>query len=158
MISLNPSSAYRPNHGREPFGIGNAVFSVDVCQAIIVHIYFRFCCRHSIDGAADCLAHSQPRGICGTVTNVNDDVNDGIVPGAKVVLEGSLGAERRAVTAKDDASSNFKGLADGSRTTSASAPTGWSIGFLTSLILNPGQFLLLTDIKLGLSIGATSVD
>lgn len=89
---------------------------------------------------------------------MNDDVNDGIVPGAKVVLEGSLGAERRAVTAKDDASSNFKGLADGSRTTSASAPTGWSIGFLTSLILNPGQFLLLTDIKLGLSIGATSVD
>jgi hypothetical protein len=97
--------------------------------------------------------NSQPASISGTVT----DVNDGVVPGAKVVLEGPLVTERRTAVARDDGSFNFSDLSPGVPyhiTISADDLVDWASPIV---VLNPGQYLFLTDTKLKLSAGITSV-
>jgi hypothetical protein len=99
-----------------------------------------------------------PKSQSGDISRTVTGVNDGIVPGAKVVLEGSLVAQRRTMTAKDDGSFNFSGPASGVPyhiSVSADGLVDWTS---PTLILIPGQFLSLTDIKLRLSVGLTSVD
>jgi Carboxypeptidase regulatory-like domain len=99
------------------------------------------------------LPSSRPGGISGTVS----DVNDGIVPGAKVVLEGPLVTERRTAVAKDDRSFNFSDLTPGVQyhiTISADGLADWTSPIV---ILNPGQHLFLTSARLKLLGSVTSV-
>jgi hypothetical protein len=95
----------------------------------------------------------QPGIISGTVV----DVNDGIVPGATVALDGPIPAEHRVATTNDN---GFFELHD----VKAEIPYHVTIsadGFLnwTSpiIILNPGQAVILTGSKLTIAGAAASV-
>lgn len=95
----------------------------------------------------------QPASMSGTVMDVNDD----IVPGATVQLEGPAPAESRTVAAKDDGSFNFAGLKPGSTyrvTVSASGFVNWTS---PAIVLNPGQYLFLPGTRLQIAGEATSV-
>src|SRR5690348_851051 len=72
----------------------------------------------------------QPATIVGTVL----DVNDGIVPGAKVVLRGPGPDDCRTVTAGDDAFFTFENIAPGSGyqiTVSAPEFADWTSSSMT---------------------------
>ena len=95
----------------------------------------------------------QPGTIRGTVT----DVNDGIVPGADVILAGPGPGDKRSVMSGDDGSYNFDGLKPG-------VPyhvTISAVGFVTwtspDIVVNPSQVEFLTGSKLQISGEAASV-
>jgi hypothetical protein len=95
----------------------------------------------------------QPGSISGTVT----DMNDAIVPGATVALETPAPGERRTVEANDNGFFDFAGLKPGTPyhvTVSANGFVSWTS---STVILSPGQFVFLTESKLKIAGGETSV-
>jgi hypothetical protein len=95
----------------------------------------------------------QPGKISGTVT----DVNDGIVPGADVVLAGPGPGDRRSVMSGDDGSYTFGEL-------KPEVPyhvTISAVGFVTwispDIVVDPGQVEFLTGSRLQISGEAASV-
>ena len=98
-----------------------------------------------------------PNPQLGSISGTATDLNDGIIPGAAVALEGAVPAQNRTVTSKDDGSFSFSGLEPGSPyrvTISANGFVSWAS---PTIVLNPGQDLTLTDSKLAIAGGATSV-
>lgn len=96
----------------------------------------------------------QTANISGTVTDVNGD----LVPGATVVLEGTVPEDHRAIAANDNGLFEFDGLKTGTPyhvTISAKGFVNWSS---PAIILKPGQYEFLTDIKLQVAGGMTSVN
>ncbi len=92
------------------------------------------------------LVSPQPQSgrIGGTVT----DMGDAIVPGASVVLEGPTPKDLRSVVANDDAFFQFDNLKPGVPyhvTVSAQRFAAWRSD---TVVLTPGQFSVLKDIKL----------
>jgi hypothetical protein len=95
----------------------------------------------------------QPGSISGSVV----DVNDGIIPGATVVLQGPVAAENRTIESKDDGSFQFDEVKPEFPyhvTISAAGFTAWTS---PKIVVDPGQALLLKDSKLAISPDATSV-
>jgi hypothetical protein len=95
----------------------------------------------------------QPGTITGTVVDVNND----IVPGATVALEGSIPEEHRAAIANDNGFfelHNVKAETPYHVTISADGFLNWTS---STIILNPGQVLFLTGSKLTIAGAATSV-
>jgi Carboxypeptidase regulatory-like domain len=95
----------------------------------------------------------QPGDISGTVV----DVNGGIVPGATVVLEDPVHREHRTVVANNDGAFDFDNLNPGSNyhvTISADGFVSWSS---PAVVVNPGQFVILSDAKLGVAAAVSSV-
>ena len=95
----------------------------------------------------------QPAGIIGTVT----DVNNGTVPGATVVLQGPVPNDRRTVVANDKGFFEFLNLQPGVPyhiAVSANEFSNWSSPALT---LMPGQYQILTDVKLRVAEAHTTV-
>jgi hypothetical protein len=90
--------------------------------------------------------------ISGTVVDVNDD----IIPGAIVDLDGPLGEHRTSV-ASDNGSYGFRELKPGMTyhvTISANGFVKWTS---PAIVLNPGQFEFLTGSRLEIAGGVTSV-
>lgn len=91
--------------------------------------------------------------IVGTVIDVNDD----IVPGATVVLEGPTLEDQRTVVANDTGFFELNDLDPGTPyhvTISAKGFANWTS---PAVSLNPGQYLILTGCKLRLSAVLTKV-
>jgi hypothetical protein len=106
------------------------------------------CLAARLAAPAQELVAPQPRPghISGTVT----DLGGAIVPGASVVLEGPMQHDTRSVVANGDAFFQFDNVKPGAPyhvTVSAQGFAGWRS---EALVLTPGQFSLLTDIKLRL--------
>ncbi len=95
----------------------------------------------------------QPASVSGTVIDSDGD----IVPGATVVLEGPVVAENRTVSAKDDGSFSFAGIAPGTPYQVTIRADGFVPWTSASITLGPGQYFILTGDKLAISGGATSV-
>jgi hypothetical protein len=96
---------------------------------------------------------AQPGGISGTVIDNNND----IVPGARVELDGPAPADTRSVTANDNAGFMFDNLKPGVAyhvTISADGFIGWTS---PAIVLNPGQYQILTGAELKLAGGSTSI-
>jgi len=95
----------------------------------------------------------EPGKICGTVT----DVNDGIVPGADVILQSSITGEKRSMMSGDTGSFTF----DDVRPEVPYHVTISASGFVTwvspAIMLGPGQIEFLTGSKLQIAAGANSV-
>ncbi len=107
----------------------------------------------SMDGSEIAAPDPQPGSISGTVTDVNND----IVPGANVVLEGPVPGEHRSIVAKDDGSFNFDALKPGIPyriTISANGFVNWTS---PTVILSPGQFLFLKGSSIAIAGGTSSV-
>ncbi len=107
----------------------------------------------SVSGSEISAPDPQPGNISGTVTDVDND----IVPGANVVLEGPAPGEHRAVVAKDDGSFHFDDLKPGIPyhiTISAQGFIDWTS---PTILLSPGQYLFLKDSKVQIAGGTSSV-
>lgn len=94
----------------------------------------------------------QPGHISGTVTDDNGD----IVPGATVVLEGSAQSGQTAL-ANDNGGFAFDNVSPGSPVEVSIHARGFADWESSPLVLNPGQFALITDIKLKFVADATSI-
>jgi len=110
-------------------------------------------------GAAPAIAQQvdapepQPGTISGTVV----DVNDGIVPGATVALDGPRPEEHRVTTANDNGFFEFHNVKAETPyhvTISADGFVNWTS---PTIILNPGQVVFLTGSKLTITGAAASV-
>jgi hypothetical protein len=90
--------------------------------------------------------------ITGTVTDVNNDV----LSGATVVLEGSELKDPRKVLSDDNGLFEFNELDPGTYhvTITAQDFADWTS---PDLLLNPGQFLILTDCKLHIAKAVTTI-
>ncbi|MGD0294076.1 MAG: carboxypeptidase-like regulatory domain-containing protein [Terracidiphilus sp.] len=103
---------------------------------------------------APSAAHNPLAGyISGAVLDVNGDT----VPGATVVLEGPAPTDRRTVVVKDNGFFEFENLKPGATyhiTISAKAFINWSS---PAFVLTPGQYIYLTDIRLKIAGGQTTV-
>jgi Carboxypeptidase regulatory-like domain len=94
-----------------------------------------------------------PASIGGTVT----DVNGGVVGGATIALESANPGDRQAAIASDSGAFEFHNVRPGIQyhiTVTATEMESWKS---PPIVLNPGQFFLLTDIKLKLPGAETSV-
>lgn len=96
------------------------------------------------------VASKDPGQIAGTVTDSNGD----IVAGATVVLQSTAGKDLLKLVSDDNGYFNFKQLDPGSYRIRASAPdfADWNSA---DLVLNPGQYMLLSDCKLRLQVTTT---
>ena len=94
-----------------------------------------------------------PASISGTVT----DVNGGVVEGATIELEGANPGDRQTAVASGSGAFEFDNLRPGIQyhvTIAAKDMESWKS---PPIVLNPGQFFFLTDIKLKLPDAETSV-
>ncbi len=96
---------------------------------------------------------SQPGHIRGTVT----DVSGALVPGATVVLQGPTQQDTRSVVANDDAFFDFDNVKVGVPYHLTVSAQGFAIWRSDTLVLTPGQFSLLANIKLMLQGETASV-
>lgn len=95
---------------------------------------------------------ASPAFISGTVT----DVNGGIVGGATITLEGTAPEDRQTAVASENGAFQFN-VKSGVPYHVTIAATNLHSWTSPSLVLNPGQYLFLTDIKLGLPNSEVSV-
>ena len=91
--------------------------------------------------------------ISGTVTTVNGD----IVPGATIVLEGPDTSDRRTMVATDNGAFQFESLKPGIPYHVTVGAKGFQDWKSATVILNPGQYFLLQDVKLKLPVMIASV-
>jgi carboxypeptidase family protein len=117
---------------------------------------FIFCFAVVIPSIAQQIVAPNPQSenITSTVTDAN---NDDSVSGANVILNGPTPSDQRTVISDDNGFFEFRDLKPGASyraTINGNGLVGWTSPFI---VLNPGQYFLLTGIKLKLSAGVTSV-
>lgn len=91
-----------------------------------------------------------------TVTGTVLDTNGGVVPGASAVLQGSALHSPQTTAANDNGSFSFYGVAPGTYRVTVSAP-GFASWSSDNIVLNPGQFFILTGIQMKLTTVVTTV-
>jgi len=91
--------------------------------------------------------------ISGTVTDVNGDV----VPGAAIVLEAENSSDRQNIVAGASGAFQFDSLKPGTPYHVAVTAPGFEDWKSPAVILQPGQYLLLQDVKLKLPVMVASV-
>jgi len=89
----------------------------------------------------------QPGAIIGTVL----DLNGNAVPNASVVLQGSAPADTQRVTTPDNGFFRFDGVASGTPHHVMISAEGFADWTSNEIILEPGQYFMLTDITLRLA-------
>lgn len=94
-----------------------------------------------------------PAGITGTVS----DSNDGIIPGAQVVLAGSTPAEKQTEVAGENGQFTFENLKPGIPYHVVIDADGFVTWTSPAIVLASGQYLILTGAKLELAGGSTSI-
>ena len=95
----------------------------------------------------------QPGKISGTVTDVNDD----IVPGANVILEGSAPGDKRSTVSGDNGSFTFEDLKPGIPYRVTINADGFVTWTSPVIMISPGQIRFLTGSTLQIAAAATSV-
>ena len=98
-------------------------------------------------------SNPDPAAISGTVTDVNGD----LVPGATVVLDGPQSGDHREIVSGDNAGFVFTNLTPGISYRVSVRGKGFVDWTSSSMILAPGQFEFLTDIRVKVEGEATSV-
>src|ERR1017187_4113556 len=101
--------------------------------------------------------HSVPDPLAADISGTVTDVYGDIVPGATVIFEGNDAGDRRTAVAGDNAAFKFDNLTPGTPyhiTIEAKNFESWKS---PTIVLVPGQYLFLKDIKLKLPDAVTSV-
>ena len=102
-------------------------------------------------------ATSAPHGDPGTLSGTVLDVNGDLVPGATVVLDTPQAEDHRELLAGDNAAFSFTDLTPGIPYNLSVKAKGFSDWTSSTIILNPGQYEFLTDIRIKVEGEATSV-
>ena len=100
---------------------------------------------------------STPATQTGAISGTATDVQDEVVPGAKVELEGSVPADHRQVVANNDGGFEFEGLKPGIAYHITITAKGFANWNSPAIVLSPGEYKILTDVKLVLQGEQTSV-
>jgi hypothetical protein len=100
------------------------------------------------------VAELQPGHIVGTVT----DVNNGTVPEATVVLDDHGTTDLRRVTTNDNGYFEFEDVKPGTPYQVSVHANGFSDWTSPVVAIEPGQFKILTDIQLRISVSLTTVE
>jgi hypothetical protein len=100
------------------------------------------------------VAELQPGHIVGTVTDVNNDT----VPDATVVLEGHGTNDQRRVTTNNNGYFEFEDVKPGTPYQVGVHANGFSDWTSPVIAVEPGQFKILTDIQLRISVALTTVE
>lgn len=96
---------------------------------------------------------SQPGTVFGTVT----DVDDGIVPGADILLESSITGERRSVVSADNGSYTFSNVQPGATYHITISAAGFITWRSPAITVTAGQIEVVTGSKLQIAGEAASV-
>lgn len=94
-----------------------------------------------------------PAGMTGTVS----DSNDGIIPGAQVVLNGPAPADKQSAVAGENGQFTFENLKAGIPYQVVISANGFVTWTSPAIVLASGQYLILTGAKLELAGGSTSI-
>lgn len=86
----------------------------------------------------------QPGAIMGTVTDLNGDA----VPNASIILQGPAQADTQRITTQDNGFFRFDGVAPGIPHRVIISAEGFANWTSNEIVLEPGQYFLLTDITL----------
>jgi hypothetical protein len=97
--------------------------------------------------------NSQPGNISGTVT----DTGGAVIPGATVSLEGTTPEDRQTAVVNDDGGFQFDRVRPGDSWRVSVSAKGFAVWKSSDVRVNPGQYVLLTDIRLKLELEETSV-
>jgi hypothetical protein len=97
--------------------------------------------------------NAQAGNISGTITDVNGD----LVPGATVALQSEDHTDRRGAIANDNGFFEFSGVKAGISYRLTVSAKGFQSWASSPLVVEPGQFLPITDAKLKLSNDVESV-
>ena len=98
-------------------------------------------------------SNPDPANISGTVTDVNGD----LVPAATVILDGPQSEDHREIVASDNAAFAFDNLAPGAPYRVTVRAKGFVDWTSSPIILAPGQFDFLTDVRIKLEGEESSV-
>lgn len=120
---------------------------------VLCALTFSACVVTPVVGQQIAAPDPQPGKISGTVTDVNDD----IVPGASVILEGSDPGDRRSKVSGDNGSYTFDDLKPGISYHLTISADGFVTWTSPAVMVTPGQIQFLTGSKLQIAAGATSV-
>ena len=114
-----------------------------------------FLCWLACAATAQQASAPQPRSgsILGTVTDVQDE----LIPGATVVLDGDGAGGQQKTTANDDAFFSFSGVKPGIVYHVTVYADGFSDWTSPVIQIKPGQFMELGSIRLTISVAATTV-
>jgi len=99
---------------------------------------------------------NNPKPDAGHVTGTVTDINGDTVPGATVVLKGSVLKDPRTVATNDKGFFQFVQLAPGSYLVTISAP-GFADWTSPAVILEPGQYAILTGAQLHIAQALTTI-
>ncbi|HEX3435455.1 MAG TPA: carboxypeptidase-like regulatory domain-containing protein [Pseudacidobacterium sp.] len=100
---------------------------------------------------------SAPAAQTGTIIGTVLDVNSGMVPGATIVLEGSSESDHQSIAANDNGFFQLNHVNPGTPyhvTISADGFANWTS---PEIILKPGQYFELTDIRLKVATAVTTI-
>jgi hypothetical protein len=105
--------------------------------------------------AAQDIDAPKPVAKSGHITGTVTDVNEGVVPGASVVLEGPALGDSRKILSNDNGYFEFSNLDAGTYNVSIRAEgfDNWT----SSVVIAPGQYVILTGSKLKISELRTTV-
>jgi hypothetical protein len=106
-----------------------------------------------LESSTRAALHRDPANISGTVTDVNGD----LIPGATVILDGPHPRDHHEVVANDNAAFTFDHLEPGAPYRVKISVKGFLDWISSPIALTPGQFLLLTDVRLKIEGEETSV-
>lgn len=95
----------------------------------------------------------QPASISGTVS----DSNDGIIPGAQIQLSGPASADTQTAIANDNGGFQFSNLKPGVAYHLTISANGFVTWTSPAIVLNSGQYMILTGAKLELAGNSTSI-
>ncbi len=133
--------------------IGTSVACISLALPVMAQVSVSSPEPHTYKSTPVTAPAPQPAGITGTVT----DGNGGVIPGAQVVLSAPGAVQPRTVVANGTGGFKFEDLQPGVTyhvTISANGFANWTS---PPIVLTPGQYYFLTDSKLTLAGGSTSV-
>ena len=110
-----------------------------------------------ITDAAAAQDISAPEPQTGTIIGTVTDVQDDLVPGATVVLEGPASRDQRTVTANGNGFFQLANVKPGVPYHVTVSNTGFANWISPEVTLTPGQYLELTGIKLKIAVTITTV-
>jgi hypothetical protein len=110
-----------------------------------------------ITDAAAAQDISAPEPQTGTIIGTVTDVQDDIVPGATVVLEGPASRDQRTVTANGNGFFQLTNVKPGVPYHVTISNTGFANWISPEVTLTPGQYLELTGVKLKIAVAVTTV-
>lgn len=119
---------------------------------------FAICFYLLIAAAGAAQQISAPEPAAGTIVGTVLDTNDGEIPGATITLQDPSGSAVQHVTAQDNGSFQISGVKPAVPFHISVAAQGFSGWTSNDIVLQPGQFFIVTGVRLRIATVQTTVN